>query len=58
MKVLSSMTFHRGDLAMKPKAQSKAIKIDERPNREVETLIFGLAMTAMLGVMLILNAIS
>ena len=43
---------------MKTKAQSKAINIGEVSGRNVETVIFDLAMTAMLVAALILNAIS
>ena len=43
---------------MKLKAQCKAIKVDDLSNPDVETVIFGLAITAMLGLMLILKAIS
>jgi len=43
---------------MKLKAQCKAIKVDDLSNRDAETAIFGLAITAMLGLMLILKAIS
>jgi hypothetical protein len=43
---------------MKAKVQTRAAKVEEATSRDNATLIFGLAMTVVFTVMLILNAIS